>query len=89
MIIGWIRLAVFGFLGLTVIYLLVYVYARSLRREALEERFDAGGIAGDRDTYIRDGMARYDKGLWKRLLLLIYIIPTGVVVALIYILNFA
>lgn len=89
MIIGWIRLAVFGFLGLSVVYLLVYVYVRSLRREALEEEFDAGGIEGDRDAYVAEGMAAYEKGLWKRLLLLIYIVPAVIVLVLIYVLNFA
>ena len=89
MIVGWIRLAVFGFLALSVIYLLVYFYVRSLRRESLEKRFDRGGIDGDRDTFIAQGMAAYEKGLWKRLLLLIYIVPAVLVPLIIYVLNFA
>lgn len=88
MIIGWIRLAVFGYLGLTVMYFLVSIYSRSLRREALEKRFDAGGEDGDRDAYIAAGMAEYERGLRKKLIWLVYVIPTAVVIGLIYILNF-
>ena len=36
--IGFIRLAVFGFIGLTVLYFLVSIYSRSTRREELERR---------------------------------------------------
>ena len=89
MIVGWIRLAVFGFLALSVIYLLVYFYARSLRRESLEKRFDRGGIDGDRDTFIAQGMAAYEKGLRKKLIWLVYVIPTLAVIAAVYLLNFA
>jgi hypothetical protein len=78
MIIGWLRMLFFALVGLTVVYFLVSVYSRSVRRERLEETFDAGGIAGDRNEYIRQGMAAYDKGLRKRLLLLIYIVPLAV-----------
>jgi ABC-type Na+ efflux pump permease subunit len=87
MIIGWIRLAVFAFLGLSVLYLLVSVYSRSVRREKLEKRFDAGGVEGDRDTYIADGMTAYEKGLRKRLIWLVYIIPMIVFSIIIYFVN--
>ena len=88
MIIGWIRLAAMGFVAMTIAYFLVSIYSRSVRRETLEKRFDAGGIEGDRDAYIADGMARYEKGLKKRLIWLVYIIPTVAVVVTLYILNF-
>lgn len=88
MIFGWIRLWVMALIGLTVLYFLVGIYWRSLRREALEKRFDAGGIEGDRAEYIETGMAAYEKGLKKRLLWLIYILPTIAFVAVVYILNF-
>ena len=80
MILGWIRLAVVGYIGLTIVYFIMRVYLRSVRRERLEKRFDAGGIEGDRDAY--------EKGLKKNLLWLIYIIPTVAVVVTLYILNF-
>lgn len=75
MIFGWLRLLVFALVALTVVYVLVSLYSRSVRREWLEERFDAGGIEGNREAFIRDGMAAYRKGLRRRLLVLIYIVP--------------
>jgi hypothetical protein len=87
MIFGWIRLFVFGFVGLTVIYWLVSVYSRSVRRETLEKRFDAGDVEGDRDAYIAQGMTKYEKGLRKRLIWLVYIIPMVAMALTIYFVN--
>jgi len=87
MIFGWIRLAVVGFSLLTLVYLLVSVYSRSVRREKLEKRFDAGGVAGDRDAYIEAGMQLYRHGLRRRLILLVYIVPVLTSVATIYFVN--
>jgi Ca2+/Na+ antiporter len=85
---GIIRLVVFGFLALSVVYLIVTIYARSVRRENLEKEFDAGGIAGDRDAFIAEGMARYRTSLRKKLLLGVYIVPMAVVGATIYFVNY-
>lgn len=89
MILGLIRLAFFGFLGLTAVYLLVSVYSRSVRREKLEKRFDEGDVPGDRDAYIAEGMRAYRQGLRRKLILLVYILPTGMAVAVLYYLNFS
>ena len=40
MIFGWLRLAFFLYLGLTVAYFLTAIYSRSVRREKLEEAWD-------------------------------------------------
>ncbi len=87
MIIGWLRMLFFALVGLTVVYLLVSAYSRSVRRERLEETFDAGDRSGNRDEFIRQGMAAYDKGLRKRLLLLIYIVPLAVMFVTAAIIN--
>lgn len=87
-IFGWIRLAFVAFVLLTVVYLLVSVYSKSVRRERLEKRFDAGGVPGDRDAYIEQGMAAYRKGLRKRLILLVYIIPILTTVVTVYFVNY-
>jgi|APLak6261702414_1056262.scaffolds.fasta_scaffold10994_2 hypothetical protein len=83
-----LRTAFFGFIGLTVVYVLVATYSRSVRREKLEKKFDAGGIEGDRDTYIEDGMKAYEHGLKHRLLWLVYIIPAVVVAVTVYLVNY-
>ena len=87
MILGWLRLIVFGFVGLTIVYWLVSIYSRSVRRETLEKRFDAGDVEGDRDAYIQAGMADYERGLRKRLIWLVYIIPMVAMGLTIYFVN--
>ncbi|MEO5620586.1 MAG: hypothetical protein ABIQ85_06675 [Cypionkella sp.] len=83
-----IRLAVVGFIMLTLVYFVVGIYSRSVRREWLEKKFDAGGIEGDRDAYIEAGMQAYEHGLRRRLLWLVYIIPTLAVGVTIYFVNY-
>lgn len=83
-----VRLAVFGLIALTVVYFLVSIYSRSVRREKLEKKFDAGGIEGERDAYIEAGMQAYEHGLRRRLLWLVYIIPTVVIAATVYFVNY-
>lgn len=83
-----IRLVVFGFLGLSVVYILVSLYSQSVRRERLEKKFDAGGVDGDRDEYIRSGMIAYQHGLRRKLIWLVYIIPMAVVAVTVYLVNY-
>lgn len=83
-----IRLAFFGFIGLSVVYWLVSVYSRSVRRERLEQEFDAGGVAGVRDDYIKAGMDHYQHGLRRKLIVLVYVIPAMVAVLTIYFVNY-
>jgi hypothetical protein len=88
MILGLTRLAVFGFIALSVIFILLRIYSRSVRREELEKEFDRGGIAGSRDAHIEAGLKAYEHSLRRKLIWLVYVIPTVVVVGLVYILNF-
>lgn len=87
MIIGWLRLGLVMLVVLSVVYLLVSIYSRSVRREKLEKHFDAGGVEGDRDAYIEQGMAEYEHGLKKRLIWLVYIIPMVVMAVIVYVVN--
>jgi hypothetical protein len=92
MILGWLRLAFFMYLGLTVIYFLTAIYSRSVRREKLEKEWDTDPAREDvpqqeRVQFIEAGMERYEKGLKKRLLWLIYVIPTIGFAATIYFVN--
>jgi hypothetical protein len=86
--IGIIRLVVFGFIALSVVYLLVTLYARSVRREALEKEFDAGGIDGNREAFVAAGMKAYQGSLRRKLLLLVYVVPMAVVGLTIYFVNY-
>jgi hypothetical protein len=94
MILGWLRLAFFGMIGLTIVYFLVGIYARSVRREALEREWDSdpaneGGLPSDRAAHIDAGMAEFETGLKKRLLLLIYVVPVLAVIATAYAINWS
>ncbi|WP_050786815.1 hypothetical protein [Rhodobacter ferrooxidans] len=85
---GILRLILFGFVGLTVVFVLVSIYARSVQREELEKQFDAGGVDGDRDAYIEAGMRDYRRSLRAKLVWLVYVVPTVVFGVLFYVLNF-
>ncbi|MGO4908050.1 hypothetical protein ACEN2J_06905 [Pseudorhodobacter sp. W20_MBD10_FR17] len=87
--IAMFRLMLFGFVGMTILFFLLNVYSRSLQREELEKEWDATQSPGDRDEFIASGMAAYEKGLRKKLIWLVYVIPTLCVIAAIYLLNFS
>ena len=85
---NFVRLIVFGFIALTIIYVCVSLYSRSVRREKLEDEWDETQPEGiTREAFVADGMAQYESGLRKKLILLIYIVPPIVVGTIIYIIN--
>ena len=89
--IGAIRLIVFGFLALSVVYLAVSFYSRSVRREKLENRWAEDHPGDDdspaRDAYIEEGMIAYQQGLRRKLILLVYIIPAIAIAVTMFIVN--
>jgi Ca2+/Na+ antiporter len=92
MIFGMLRLMGMALIGLTVVYVLVSIYSKSVRREKLEKEWDTDPARedapeADRTTFIETGMEAYRHGLKRRLLWLIYIIPMIVFVAIIYFVN--
>ncbi|MCU9847430.1 hypothetical protein OEZ60_05375 [Defluviimonas sp. WL0024] len=89
--IAFLRLAVFGFIAMTVMYLLLSIYSRSVERERLEKEWDGehdGGESPARDAYIEAGMRDYEKSLRRKLIWLVYVIPTLGVLLLIYLTNY-
>lgn len=88
--IAFVRLAVFGFIAMTVMYVLLSIYSRSVERERLEKEWDGehdGGESPARDAYIEAGMKEYEKSLRRKLIWLVYVIPTLAVLLLIYLTN--
>ena len=88
---GIVRLVVFGLAALTVLYALVSVYSKSVRREKLEKQWDTdpqneGNRAG-RDPFIEAGMRAYRGSLRRKLIVLVYILPICVVGTTIYLIN--
>lgn len=84
----FVKLVVFGFLALAVIYLCISLYSRSVRREKLENGWEEAPVEGmTREDYIAEGMAKYESGLRKRLILLVFVIPPVIVGTIIYFIN--
>ena len=76
---GLIRFVIIWAVILTVIYFSISLYSRSVRREKLEDEWNAknpGGDQADHDAFVEAGMAEYEQGFRKRLIWLVYIIPT-------------
>ena len=84
----FVRLVGFGFLFLTVLYVCITYYSRSVRREKLEDWWDEEPVEGKtREAYIAEGMAKYESGLRKQLIWLVFIIPPIIVGTIIYFIN--
>ncbi|MEQ9261358.1 MAG: hypothetical protein RIG84_19900 [Roseovarius sp.] len=82
------RLLVIGFIVLTVIYLSLSLYSRSVRRSKLEDWWEEEGRPGEREAYIAEGMKEYEGSLRRKLIWGVYIVPLAVVSAIIYFTNF-
>lgn len=89
--IGFARLAVFGLIGMTIAFWLLRLYFSSTQREELEKQWDEehpdGGDSAARDAYIEGGMTEYRRGLGRKLIWLVYVIPTLAIVVLLYLTN--
>ena len=90
--IGILRILVFAFIGLSVVYVMVSIYSRSVRREKLEKSWDTdpereGAEKAARDAYIAAGMQAYEMGLRKRLIWLVYVLPLVAMAMIIYFVN--
>lgn len=88
---GFVRLVVFGFIALSVIYLSISLYSRSVRKERLENAYDEanpdGGAAGARDAFIDAGMKAYHNSFRPKLIGLVYVVPMVFVTAITYLTN--
>ncbi|MEZ5913410.1 MAG: hypothetical protein R3D84_15300 [Paracoccaceae bacterium] len=99
--IALLRLAVFGFIAMSVAYFAMRIYFRSTRREELEKEWDAqnaganadtgtdGAETPERDAYIEAGMKDYEGSLRRKLIWLVYVIPSILIFVLIYLTNYS
>lgn len=87
---GLVRLVFFGFIAMTVVYFLVSIYSRSIRREKLEDRWAQDNPDNPdetaREAFVEAGMTIYNAGIRPKLILLVYVVPT-VLVAVIHVLT--
>lgn len=86
--IALLRLTVFGLIFLTGLYFLLGIYIRSLRREKLEKDWAEEGSKGARDDYVEKGMAEFEPGLKRWLVVAVYVVPITVVLIMLYVTNF-
>ena len=87
---GLIRLILFGGVALTIIYGMVWLYSRSVRREKLEKEWDAENPGGDpaaRSAFVERGMQDYHSSIRPKLILLVYVIPSVLVIAVLILTN--
>ena len=82
------RLLVVGFVVLTIIYFCLSWYSRAVRRDKLEKEWDTEIQEGDREAFVREGLADYDSSLRRKLILGVYVIPVLLVSTIIYLTNF-
>ncbi|MCR9127464.1 MAG: hypothetical protein NXH82_15230 [Rhodobacteraceae bacterium] len=85
---GGLRLFAMLLIGLTVVYVCLSLYSRSVRRAKLEAEWDAGNGAGDREAHVRSGLERYDGSIRRKLILGVYVVPLSLIGILIYVTNF-
>lgn len=83
-----IRLIVIGFVVLTIVYVCLLFYSRSVQRSKLLQTWEEEGRSGDREAFVRDGMEDYETSLQRKLLLGVYVVPVLSVAAIIYLTNF-
>ncbi|MRH21525.1 hypothetical protein [Rhodovulum strictum] len=83
-----LRFLLLGFVVLTVVYVAVSLYSRAERRRKLRRHWDERIGTGDRDAFVRKGLALYDRSLRRKLILGVYVIPMIVVCTIIYIVNY-
>ena len=82
------RLLVIAFIFLTIVYVALSLYSRSVRRGKLAREWEEDGVPEDKDTYIKRGLEEYDDSLRRKLILGVYIVPLALVGLIIYLTNF-
>lgn len=85
---AFLRLFFFLMVALTVVYGAVSLYSREMRRAKLKRRWAERGLTGDRAAFIQRGLRQYDRSLRRRLILLVYFLPLGLIALVIYMVNF-
>lgn len=83
-----VRLVVIGFIVLTVIYVALSLYSRSVRKARLREWWEEEGRPGDLDAYVEAGLKEYEGSLRRKLIWGVYVVPVIVVALIIYFTNF-
>ena len=84
-----LRLIIFAFIVLSIVYVSVTFWSRAVHRDRLRKEWIEDGSVGDVDRYVEKGMAEYRQGMRRHLLLAIYVVPAAVVALIVYFVNYA
>lgn len=84
---GFLRVLFGFFLALVAVYLVLSLTLRLRERRRLAEEWEAAGRTEERDRFMDDGMAAYDRSLRKKLLWLVIVLPMAGLLLLLYVLN--
>lgn len=87
--IGFIRLAVFGFLFLSVIFVCLSFYSRAVRTGKLRAEWAEGDKQVDEDSFVDEGLKEYEGSLRRKLIWGVYVVPMVVIMLIIYLTNFS
>ncbi|SDD69970.1 hypothetical protein SAMN05421538_102235 [Paracoccus isoporae] len=87
-----LRLALTLFIIEAIFYVLISVYLRSTKTEALEEEWDRrhperAGDSPERRLFVRRSMAGFRKTLKARLVALVFVVPTLAVLVIAWFVN--
>jgi hypothetical protein len=86
--IAFAQLMVIAFVVLSVVYIVLSLYSRSVRRGKLNAQWDEDGLKGDKEAFVHKGLKDYDGSLRRKLILGVYIVPLVLVAVIIYMNNF-
>ncbi len=81
------RLLFLGFIALTVIYVSLSFYSRAVRRGKLRDEWHEGPQDVDKETFVKEGLAEYDRSLRRKLILGVYVVPLVTLGVIIYLTN--
>jgi hypothetical protein len=73
---------------LTIVYVSLSLYSRSVRRGKLEDHWHRKGMTGDREAFVQRGLKTYDRSFRRKLILGVYIVPLSLIAILVYVTNF-
>jgi Mg2+/citrate symporter len=84
---GFLRPLILFFVVLVAVHLGLRLWLRLRERRRLAEEWERGPQVGDRDGFMAQGMAEYDRSFRKRLLWLTIVAPMAGLMVLLYVLN--
>ena len=79
-----IRVLMVALVFQTVVFASLWFYARARRRERMTEEWVQSGKSQSLDTYLSAGERAYKALLLRKLVISVYLVPTGLLALLIY-----